>query len=116
MTRSGQGAYLITRGQRRGRVRRGQSHPSTREPLMRQSRHFAPARRGRRPRERNLTRMKPERTWKDVVCDALRQHGGEATLKEITEFALQAPKAKTNTTVREKVRQVVRAYSIFETP
>lgn len=60
--------------------------------------------------------MKPERTWKDVVVDALRQHGGEATLKEITEFALQDPKAKTNTTVREKVRQVVRAYSIFETP
>jgi hypothetical protein len=59
--------------------------------------------------------MKPERTWKDVVVEALRQHGGEATLKEITEFALRDPKAKTNTTVREKVRQVVRAYSIFET-
>lgn len=60
--------------------------------------------------------MKPERTWKDVVAEALRHHGGEATLKQITEFALQDPKAKTNTTVREKVRQVVRAYSIFETP
>lgn len=60
--------------------------------------------------------MKPERTWKDVVVDALRQHGGEASLKEITEFALQDPKAQTNTTVREKVRQVVRAYSIFATP
>ncbi|HEX7312796.1 MAG TPA: hypothetical protein VF297_02690 [Pyrinomonadaceae bacterium] len=59
--------------------------------------------------------MKPERTWKDVVVDALRQHGGEASLKEITEFALKDPKAKTNTTVREKVRQVVRAYSLFET-
>ena len=59
--------------------------------------------------------MKQERTWKDVVVDALRQHGGEATLKEITEFALRDPKAQTNTTVREKVRQVVRAYSIFET-
>ncbi len=59
--------------------------------------------------------MKSERTWKDVVVDALRQHGGEATLKEITEFALQDPKAKTNTTVREKVRQVVRTYSMFET-
>lgn len=82
---------------------------------MRQSPHFAPARRGCRPRERNLTLMKPERTWKDVVVDALRHYGGEATLKEITEFALGDPKAKTNTTVREKVRQVVRAYSIFET-
>jgi hypothetical protein len=59
--------------------------------------------------------MKPERTWKDVVVDALRQYGGEASLKDITEFALKDPKAKTNTTVREKVRQVVRAYSIFET-
>lgn len=59
--------------------------------------------------------MKPERTWKDVVVEALQRHGGEATLKEITEFALRDPKAKTNTTVREKVRQVVRAYSIFET-
>lgn len=59
--------------------------------------------------------MKPERTWKDVVVDALRQHGGEASLKEITEFALKDPKAMTNTTVREKVRQVVRAYSIFQT-
>jgi hypothetical protein len=59
--------------------------------------------------------MKPERTWKDVVVEALRRHGGEASLKEITEFALKDPKAKNNTTVREKVRQVVRAYSIFET-
>jgi hypothetical protein len=59
--------------------------------------------------------MKPERTWKDVVVEALRHYGGEASLKEITEFALKDPKAKTNTTVREKVRQVVRAYSIFET-
>lgn len=59
--------------------------------------------------------MKPERTWKDVVVDALRKYGGEANLKQITEFALKDPKAKTNTTVREKVRQIVRAYSIFET-
>lgn len=59
--------------------------------------------------------MKEERTWKDVVVEALRHYGGEAHLKQITEFALRDPKAKTNTTVREKVRQVVRAYSIFET-
>jgi hypothetical protein len=59
--------------------------------------------------------MKQERTWKDVVVEALRHYGGEAHLKQITEFALRDPKAKTNTTVREKVRQVVRAYSIFET-
>ncbi len=59
--------------------------------------------------------MKPERTWKDVVVDALRHYGGKAHLKQITEFALKDPKAKTNTTVKEKVRQVVRTYSIFET-
>lgn len=59
--------------------------------------------------------MRQERTWKDVVVEALQHHGGEASLKEITAFALKDPKAKTNTTVREKVRQVVRAYSVFET-
>ena len=59
--------------------------------------------------------MKQERTWKDVVVEALQHYGGEAHLKQITEYALKDPKAKTNTTVREKVRQVVRAYSIFET-
>ena len=59
--------------------------------------------------------MKQERTWKDVVVDALRDHGGKASLKEITEFALKDPKAETNTKVREKVRQVVRTYNIFET-
>jgi hypothetical protein len=59
--------------------------------------------------------MSQERTWKDVVVEALRHYGGEAHLKEITEFALRDPKAKTNTKVKEKVRQVVRAYSIFET-
>lgn len=59
--------------------------------------------------------MKQERTWKDVVVEALRQYGGKASIKEITEFALKDPKAENNTKVREKVRQVVRAYSIFET-
>jgi hypothetical protein len=59
--------------------------------------------------------MKQERTWKDVVVEALQHYKGEAHLKEITEFALRDPKAKNNTKVREKVRQVVRAYSIFET-
>lgn len=60
--------------------------------------------------------MKQERTWKDVVVEALQHHGGEASLKEITEFALNDPKAETNTKVKEKVRQVVRTYRIFETP
>lgn len=59
--------------------------------------------------------MKHERTWKDVVVEALQHYGGKAKLKDITEFALRDPKAKTNSKVKEKVRQVVRAYSIFET-
>lgn len=59
--------------------------------------------------------MKQERTWKDVVVEALQQLGGQASLKEITELAQQDPKAEFNSKVREKVRQVVRAYKIFET-
>src|SRR5437868_3577437 len=59
--------------------------------------------------------MKQDRTWKDVVIDALQELGGEASLKEITAVAQSDPKAKFNTKVREKIRQVVRAYKIFET-
>jgi len=59
--------------------------------------------------------MKQDRTWKDVVVDALQKLGGEASLKEITAVAQRDPKAKSNTKVREKIRQVVRAYKIFET-
>lgn len=59
--------------------------------------------------------MRQARTWKDVVSDALRQLDGEGTLKEIADIAVKDPKAETNTKVREKVRQVVRAYKIFET-
>lgn len=59
--------------------------------------------------------MKKDRTWKDVVVDALQELGGEASLKDITTLARKDPKAKRNTTVREKVRQVVKAYKIFET-
>lgn len=59
--------------------------------------------------------MKQDRTWKDVVVEALQELGGEASLKEITELALQDPKAKHNSAVREKVRQVVRSYKVFET-
>jgi hypothetical protein len=59
--------------------------------------------------------VKQSRTWKDVVVDALQHFDGEASLTEITDFALKDPKAKQNTKVREKVRQVVRAFKIFET-
>src|SRR5438045_631807 len=59
--------------------------------------------------------MTQDRTWKDVVVDALQELGGEASLKEITAVAQHDPKAESNTKVREKIRQVVRAYKIFET-
>src|ERR1700760_1220046 len=59
--------------------------------------------------------MKQNRIWKDVVADALQKLGGEASIGEITAIAKQDPKAKNNSAVREKVRQVVRAYKIFET-
>jgi hypothetical protein len=59
--------------------------------------------------------MKHDRTWKDVVVDALRQLGGEANLKDITAIAEKDRKEHSNTKVREKVRQVVRSYKIFET-
>lgn len=61
--------------------------------------------------------MSYDRTWKDVVADALRQLGGEAHLSEITAIVKTDPKALegTNQRIDEKVRQVVRAYKIFET-
>jgi hypothetical protein len=59
--------------------------------------------------------LKQDRTWKDVVVDALRELGGEGNLKEIAAIAKRDPKAATNTKVREKVRQIVRQYRIFET-
>jgi hypothetical protein len=59
--------------------------------------------------------MKQDKTWKDVVVDALQQLGGEASLKDITAIAQKDPKAYRNSKVREKVRQVVRSYKIFET-
>jgi KaiC/GvpD/RAD55 family RecA-like ATPase len=58
--------------------------------------------------------MKQERTWKDVVTDALQQLGGEAHLREIISIAKDDPKALKKKYVAEKVRQVVRAYKIFE--
>ncbi len=66
------------------------------------------------PTKGSLTCMSQDRTWKDVVIEALRSAGGEAHLKEITKYALNDPKAKNNKFVREKIRQAVRAYRIFE--
>lgn len=53
-------------------------------------------------------------TWKEVVADALQELGGEAHIKEIAAIASKHPKAANNSHVEEKVRQVVRAYSLFE--
>lgn len=58
--------------------------------------------------------MNTEATWKDVVTQALLELGGQGHLTDITAFASKHPKAATNSKVAEKVRQVVRAYSIFE--
>ncbi len=58
--------------------------------------------------------MNENRTWKDVVADALAALGGEAHLKEITDLARKDEKAASNSRVDEKVRQVVRNYKIFE--
>lgn len=62
----------------------------------------------------NIESPQTETTWKDVVADALRELGGEAHTTQIAEIAKKHPKAVTNSRVDEKVRQVVRAYSIFE--
>jgi len=59
--------------------------------------------------------MSQSRTWKDVVADALAQLGGEAHLSKIIAIAKEDPKAAGNKHVVEKVRQVVRAFKIFET-
>jgi len=59
--------------------------------------------------------MNQDRTWRDVVAEALQKLGGEGTLKEIAAIASEDPKAKNNTKVSEKVRQVVRAYKMFVT-
>jgi hypothetical protein len=59
--------------------------------------------------------MEQGRTWKDVVANALRELGGQAHINRITEIAKNHPKAEYNQHVKEKVRQVVRAYNIFET-
>ena len=61
--------------------------------------------------------MRQERTWKDVVIDALQRLGGEAHLLDITDAVREDPKAiaSDNQFIKEKVRQVVRAYKVFET-
>lgn len=58
--------------------------------------------------------MTNDRTWKEVVAVALEQLGGEAHLDSITEIARTDSKAATNQRVAEKVRQVVRAFEIFQ--
>ena len=59
--------------------------------------------------------MQPtEITWKDVVAEALRDLGGQAHLRDISERVATHPKTATNPTWRDTVRRVVREYRLFE--
>ncbi len=53
-------------------------------------------------------------TWKDIVADALRQLGGEATLETLTECLANSPQRPRTATWEATVRRVVRQYRIFE--
>jgi hypothetical protein len=53
-------------------------------------------------------------TWKDVVEQALRQLGGEASLAAINAKVEGHPKCATNPTWRDTIRRVVRQYKVFE--
>lgn len=53
-------------------------------------------------------------TWKDVVQQALRRLGGEASLAVINAEVAGHPKCATNPTWRDTIRRVVRQYKIFE--
>ena len=55
-----------------------------------------------------------ELTWKDVVAEALRDLGGEAHLRDISERVATHPKTATNPTWRDTIRRVVREYRVFE--
>jgi hypothetical protein len=54
-----------------------------------------------------------DRTWKDVVAQALAELGGEAHLSVINERVAGDPKTLTNPTWQATVRRVVRQYSAF---
>lgn len=53
-------------------------------------------------------------TWKDVVEQALRRLGGEASLTAINTQVEGHPKCATNPTWRDTIRRVVRQYKIFQ--
>jgi len=55
----------------------------------------------------------PTETWRDVVAKAIRDLGGEASLKAINAKIEGHPKCETNPTWRDTIRRVVRQYKIF---
>lgn len=55
-----------------------------------------------------------EKTWKDVVSDALVALGGEGHLDDINRIVKGNPKTRTNPTWKDTIRRVVRQYAIFE--
>ncbi len=56
----------------------------------------------------------PEKTWKDVVREALQELGGEGHLKQINRILKAHPKTRSNPTWKDTIRRVVRQYAIFE--
>src|SRR5665213_3760368 len=53
-------------------------------------------------------------TWKELVADALRDLGGEASLQDITEAVETDPRRPHTATWQATIRRVVRQYRIFE--
>jgi hypothetical protein len=53
-------------------------------------------------------------TWKQLVADALRELGGEASLKDITAKLAENPQRPETSTWQATIRRVVRQYKIFE--
>lgn len=65
-------------------------------------------------RESRAKMSQADRTWKDVVAEALSSLGGEAHLSEINDVVQHDPRTATNPTWRDTIRRVVRQYKVFE--
>lgn len=58
--------------------------------------------------------MREEKSWKEVVKNALLELGGQGHLSEINKIIEGHPKTRTNPTWRDTIRRVVRQYKTFE--
>lgn len=56
-------------------------------------------------------RTRPNQTWRDVVLAAISKLGGKASLQQLYSEIENHAKTKTNSTWKEKIRQIVRAYN-----